>query len=222
MNTLQTWTRLPSCWIETGGLKDFRWGNNEGANNLAALMLLTVICHHADQSTGIAKLTYTQLSDQANLSRAKVSAGLTVLEQRQIILREHGGQSSYGLNYFQETPWAQFPAKGLYTNGTVEAFSEFKLRLPVELHAMKLYFLFASRRDSKTNLAHLSYDKIEDYSGVGKNQIRSAISVLAANHLVHAERLPSNASEYGTSSAYRLAHLNTRQHMGTFGRSLIS
>lgn len=223
MTFLQHWTRLPNFWIEDGGLKAFRWVKGEGSDNLAALMALTVICNHADQTTGVARLTYNQLCTAANLSRAKLSAGLSILEARHILSQETKGRSAYALTHFDDkSPWAMFPAKGLYLNGGIAAFSEFKLRLPVELDALKLYFLFASRRDRMTNVANISYEKIEEFSGVGKNHIRRALSVLAANHLVHIEHRPSNLSELGTANAYRLAHLNTRQHFGTTGRGQLN
>jgi DNA-binding transcriptional ArsR family regulator len=182
-------------------------------------MELTVISHHIDSEKGIARLTYNELCDMTTLSRAKLSSGLNILTERKIIEREPDGRSSYRLvGYDPTSGWAQFPAKGLYRNGTVAAFSEFRLRLPAELEALKLYFLFASRRSRNTNMAKISYEKIEEYSGVAHNNIRRAISLLGANGLIHIEHLSSGIHENGVANAYRLAHLNTRHHMGTWGR----
>ena len=64
----------------------------------------------------------------------------------------------------------------------------------------------------------ITYDKIEEYCGVTRNNIRRALSLLAVQSLVHVERIPSSISENGVASAYRLAHLNPRLHMGTLGR----
>jgi hypothetical protein len=219
-NRLPSWVKLPSQWIEDGGLNGLRWTKGKGADNLAALMGLTVVSHHADADSGIARLTYDELCDRTTLSRAKLSAGLNILEQQKIIQREPLGRSTYRLaNYDPAQGWAQFPAKGLYRGETVEAFTRFNLRNPAELDALKLFFLFASRRDRNTNMAKITYDKIEEYSGVDRNKIRRALSVLAANALVHIESVPSNVSQNGVAYAYRLAHLNTRRHMGTWGRA---
>ena len=57
-NSLPPWTKLPSRWIEDGGLEAFRWTQGKGADNLAALMGLTVISHHVDPDSGVARLTY--------------------------------------------------------------------------------------------------------------------------------------------------------------------
>ena len=45
-----------------------------------------------------------------------------------------------------------------------------------ELHALKLYYLFARRRSNETNMAHLSYDKIEEYAGIERHRIKPAIA----------------------------------------------
>ncbi len=219
MRKLRHWVKLPTRWIEDGGLRNFRWAHGEGGTNLAALMGLTVISHHADERSGIAQLTYDALSSMTTLSRAKLSAGLGALAERGLIEREPEGRSTYRLaGYDPERGWAQFPAKGLYRNAAVAAFGDFRLRRPAELEALKLYFLFASRRDRRRNMAMITYAKIEEYSGVARSNIRRALSVLAANNLVHVEQVPSTISENGFANAYRLAHLNTRSHMGTLGR----
>jgi DNA-binding transcriptional ArsR family regulator len=220
MKPLRDWTKLPSAWIEEGRLREFRWTQGQGSDNTAALIVLAVIAHHVEPESGISRLTYGSLSDMASLSRAKVSAGLTLLETRSLIDREPDGRSSYRLCcYDPAAGWAKFPAKGLYRNDVVAAFTEFRLRRAAELEALKLFFLFAARRSRETNSAKISYDRIEEYSGVIRNNIRRALSVLTANGLVHIEHCSSELSEYGTANAYRLAHLDTYNHMGTRGRA---
>jgi hypothetical protein len=105
----------------------------------------------------------------------------------------------------------------LRRNRRVIAFDHFNLRTMTELHALKLYYLFARRRSNNTNMAHLSYDKIEEYSGVDRGRIRRAISFLAAIGLVHLEHVP-RINDRGTANAYRLAFLNPYIHLGTRGR----
>jgi hypothetical protein len=88
-----------------------------------------------------------------------------------------------------------------------------------ELHALKLYYLFARRRSNETNMAHLSYDKIEEYTGIERARIRKAISFLAAIGLVHVEHVPSRLNERGIANAYRLPFLDPYVHLGTRGRN---
>lgn len=218
MSKLPPFTRLPSAWIEQGGLKSFRWADG-GSDNIAALLVLAVIGHHVDAETGTAWLTYEDLRDMASISRAKVSAALKILIARGIIEAGADGRGSYRLvNYDPAQGWAMFPSRGLYRHGVVDAFVEFRLRRRAELDAMKLYFLFVARRSRDTNMAKIGYEKIEEYSGVSRNNIRAALSVLTANGLIHIEHVASATSELGVASAYRLAHLESRRHMGTTGR----
>lgn len=218
---LKAWVRLPTEWIAEGGLKNFRWEQARGSDNAAALMLLIVIAHRADEDDGMAKLTYDQLATTTNLSRAKVSGGLAVLVGLKIIEREPEGRSTYKLaRYRKMGGWGKLPAAPLYSHGYVTAFAEFKLRKSSELNALKLYLLFVRFRDDKTNMANISYDKITEHTGIERHHIKSGLSVLAANGLVHVEHVPSNLSAFGISNAYRLANLEPYKHMGTTGRGM--
>lgn len=220
---LRDWVRLPSKWIEEGGLRPLRWGSAEtpGADNTAALMVLAVIAHHAEDESGEAKLTYDQLCLITGLSRAKVAGGLNILEKIKVISRAPNGRSTFQLtDYDRGGGWCKLPAKKLYVSGRIVAFDDFKLRTVSELHALKLYFLFAARRGNDTNMAHLSYDKIHEYSGIERNRIKTGISFLASIGLVHVEHLPSLQNERGIFNAYRLAFLNFHVHMGTTGRGM--
>jgi len=221
--TLRDWVRLPSKWIDERGLKQLRWGRKEtpGADNTSALMILAVIAHHAVDESGLAKLTYDQLSEITGLSRAKVAGGLDVLEKIKVISRAPEGRSTFQLvGYDPKAGWCKLPAKKLYASGRIVAFDDFKLRSAAELHALKLYFLFAARRGRDTNMAHIGYDKISEYSGIEGNRIKPGLSFLASIGLVHVEHLASRNHERGVANAYRLAHLDSYVHMGTRGRGL--
>jgi DNA-binding transcriptional ArsR family regulator len=218
---MRDWVRLPSKWIEEGHLADLRWKSEEtaGSDNVAALMVLSPIAHNADDE-GLAKCTYDQLCLATGLSRSKVSNGLSVLQEHGVIEREPSGRSTLQLTSYNEAGgWSKLPARRLYgSSGVIIAFQDFTLRSRAELDAMKLYYLFARRRSTQTNMAHLSYDKIEEYSGIQRLRIKRALSLLATVGLVYLERIPSTLNERGTANAYRLAYLDSYNHMGTRGR----
>ena len=221
--SIRSWVRLPSIWIEEGGLKQLSWGAaGQGADNIAALMALTAIAHVADDETGIARVTYDQLCGWTGLSRAKLSSGLQILKTLGVIARvPDAPQSTYRLmSYDPQGGWAKLPGKRMYSGGRIHAFDEFRLRKQVELDALKLFFLFVARRDRRTNLANISYDKIEEYTGIKRRKIKAAISFLASLSLVYVEHLPSTANEQGISNAYRIVGVESRIHMGTRGRGL--
>lgn len=217
------WVRLPSTWIKERGLVTFSWQHGgTGADQIAALMVLTVIAHNADQITGRARITYDDFCEHTQLSRAKVSKGLTRLEQQRLIKRpEDAGPSIVQLaDFTPDRGWAKFPAKSMYSGDQrIRAFAEFRLRKVVELDALKLLFLMAERRDNKTNLANISYPKIEEYTGIPNVRIKTAISYLASHSLLYVEHIPRMNTEYGVANAYRIAGVEPFSHMGTRGRT---
>jgi hypothetical protein len=221
MRKLPRFVRLPNRWIEEGGLKALHWDAGEGADAIAGLMALAVIAHHADPETGDARLTYDEISGVAGVSRAKLSGGLKALVARRIVQTwADGRRGGYRLvGYDPERGWAKLPAAGLYHGGVITAFAEFGLRRRAELDALKLYYLFASRRDRERNVAVIAYPKIEDYTGVPRARITAARSLLSAAGLVYVEHVRSEARENGTAYAYRLAHLDPYRHAGTVGKA---
>jgi hypothetical protein len=217
---MRDWVRLPSRWIEDGGLQDLQWTKSEasGSDNAAALMVLAPIAHVADDN-GVATCTYDRLTLATGLSRAKVANGLSVLANLGVIDRKPAGRSTIQLTNYGDRSWSKLPARMLYSSDRIVAFQHFTLRSMAELHALKLYYLFARRRSNDTNMAHLSYDKIEEYAGIERHRIKPAISVLLNASLVHVERTESRSNERGTANAYRLAYLDPYLHFGTRGRN---
>lgn len=217
---MKQWVKLPTQWIESGGLKRLRWERGVGSSNVAGLMVYAVIAHHADDEGGAERLTYDDLSVATGLSRTKISNGLDVLYKMELVAKGQQRQSMYHLLGFDPAKgWGKLPARGLYRGKRLQAFHEMHLRKNTELDALKLYYAVVARRDNDTNVARMSYVKIEEYAGIPRNRIRSAISLLAANNLLHVDLVKSLESEFGVSNAYRLVHLETNRHRGTSGRS---
>lgn len=182
---LKPWVRLPTHWIEGLRLLEFRWERGKGAANTAALMLLLVIAHHADdQADGIASLSYDVMQSATGLARATISAGLDILVERQILERVADRKGKYRLIDIPAGPWGKLPARGLYSGSMVDAFRPFRLRSAHELEALKVYIAFISRRNNKTNRINLSYDGIEKYTGIHRGRINSALTTLATAGLI--------------------------------------
>jgi len=216
---MNKWVKLPTAWINAGGLKSLRWDRGKGGNNIAALMVLTVIAHHADAETGNASVTYYDFEKATGLSRAKISGGLDVLEALNIVERSvERRRSRYKLLGMAKSGWGMFPANSLYTNERINFMQEFNLRKATELNALKLWFLFIARRGIDTNAANISYDKIEEYTGISRDKIRSGISLLVTHDLVHVDHIPTEKSKYGVSNAYRIPYINSYKHFGTSAR----
>jgi hypothetical protein len=186
-------------------------------------MVLTAIAHTADQERGVARLTYDDFCASTGLSRVKVSNGLATLKRITVI--DDGPdetRSTYCLaNFALNHHWAKFPAKSMYTAANrIAAYADFQLRRPVELDALKLFFLFVARRGRDTNLARIGFEKIEQYTTIKRNRIKPAVSFLASLSLVYVEHLPSSMNAKGIANAYRVVGLDTYNHMGTRGRAM--
>jgi len=152
-----------------------------------------------------------------------LSKGLNVLKTIEVITSgPDNSRSTYQLsNYDLTAGWAKFPVKSMYAGGRILAFDDFHLRKAVELHALKLFFLFAAFRDKRTNVANIGYEKIHEYTGIKKERIKTAISFLASLSLVYVEQLPSKINDYGISNTYRIVGVEPFNHRGTTGRSSI-
>jgi DNA-binding transcriptional regulator YhcF (GntR family) len=219
-----SWVKLPVQWIRDHSLTEFRWAKGKGSKETAALMVLTVIAHHAPEGT--AKLSYDALTEKLGISRAMVAAGLSILVSRGIVSRGKK-QSIYVLNdYTANANWGKLPAKAHYSGGLLQPFQSFKLRSKVELDALKLYFLFVAMRDNDLNSAQISYDKIVEWAGVRREAVLAAVSLLVVNNLVRVESAVSATARTSRGEAvafnrYRLTHLDSYNHAGTTGRAVL-
>jgi hypothetical protein len=210
------WVRLPNRWIEDKGLRAIRW-TERGAQNIAGLMLLVALAHRIDQEFGGARATFDDLHAATGLSRTLIAGGLQMLTDAGRI--ERVGKSEFALPDFEPgANYAKLPVKRLYDGDEIVAFQAFTLRNRAELDALKLYLLFASRRDRHANLTNLSYDKIDAYAGMDRARIKRAIDLLVVRNLIRVDQRPSRISELGMSHGYRLTGLDDYVHAGTRGR----
>lgn len=208
---------LPNAWIEEKRLGLFKWKNPGGGDHIAALMCLIAIAHRTDDQ-GVARITYNEIARVIPISRAKIAAGIKVLVDFAIIDHEPAGQSTFKLAGFGEGTWGKLPAKGLYKDGRIWGFAHFTMRKAVELHALKIYLLLISRRDTKMNDVRLAYPKIANYTGVPKEQIKAATSLLIENHLITVDSIKDWHewnSKFPQANCYRIAYVDSYVNRGT-------
>ncbi|CUX72194.1 MULTISPECIES: hypothetical protein [Agrobacterium] len=220
------WVKFPTHWIEAKGLKSMKWSAGVGSANIAALLAYIALSHQLEgdvevlgsrpsEEWGRVRMTYDALTTATSISRTKLSQGLQVLEQFDLIKRDRRSQSTYdicGYDPFQS--WAKLPCRFLYRGDVITAFRDFQLRKAIELHALKMYLLLVSRRDRRSNLVNISYNTIMEYAGIPRQNIRPAINVLLYAGLVHIEKVQSWDHD-GVANAYRLAHVDSYIHPAT-------
>ena len=101
---------------------------------------------------------------------------------------ERLSRSIYELPDFDPQRFGMMPAKRLsYSKGEVIFFKELSRRMAVELNALKFYLLLVSRRDRKTNHAHITYDGIQEYTGLSGDEIMKARNFLASTAMAYTE-----------------------------------
>ncbi len=232
---MKEWARMPSYWLRDEDcypLPKMKWIGSNKADQIAALMLYIIIVHHASSKVsidskepGLCTLTYTKLGDISGLSRAKISGGLKILFNLGVITNIGTTRKKiYKIeNYTNRAGWAKLPAMGLYNKSyeTLHAFHKFKLRSKNELNAMKIYLIIIAFRSDTTNYAQIGYEKICEYTGMYRNEIKSAISLLINLGLVQVDsRGNSEINQYSVTNMYRLCYLEPYKHRGTSGRDL--
>lgn len=220
MTPVQDWGRFPSGWIADGNLKRFAWKSVE-TRGIAALRVYTVLAQRLRDADGVVRASYEALTENANLSRASVSAGLRLLEGENLL---HAGTTAGGkgryrfVGYDPKGGWAKLPAQKLYDGSQFRPFKTWHMRSQVELHAMRLYLLIAARRDTKSNEAFLTYEKIQEMTGMRDNQITSGLSLLSASSMVYVTN--HDREGHGMARGYRIVGVEPFKHRGTTTREL--
>jgi DNA-binding transcriptional ArsR family regulator len=216
----QEWGRIPTAWIEAGGLQDRLSWKDHGTAASAAMRLYTVLGHRLRHEEGIVHASYTELEEAACLARASVSKGLGVLRDVGLIAREAPeGQGSYAfIGYDHQRGWAKLPARPLYDGQAFRPFKSWTMRGRAERDAIALYLLLAARRDREANVAYLTYNSIEERTGLYDARITKGMHILANSGMIgitDRQRL----LKLGVSREYRLLGLDTYNHSGTTGRA---
>ncbi|MDG6778313.1 helix-turn-helix domain-containing protein [Thiomicrorhabdus sp. zzn3] len=230
---MKDWEKMPSYWITNNGensLSSLRWSGSDNADKIAALMIYIVFVHHAkidlingESVQGICSLSYSELSEISGLSRAKVSGGIKILiEMKRVKKILVGRKNRYQLlDYASEKGWAKLPVKKLYseTGSRLYAFHRFHLRVKNELNALKMYLLIAAFRSNSENCCRMSYERITEYTGINRNEIRSAISLLINLGLIQVDTEASKVNDGRSVNLYRLCYLEPYMHRGTLART---
>ncbi|WP_206527521.1 hypothetical protein [Methylocystis sp. MJC1] len=171
----KSWSRLPTGWIENGGLKSFRWEKGKGPNNAAALMMLMVISHHADLE-GAAALT-DELMQATYLSRTKTSAGLDVLEDSELVVSDGLKRSRYKIVDLSIHAVGQTPRETALCSRRDRCFSGISTYVGRRSWMRSNFiFLAAALRNFATSIANMSYEKITEYWGIERARIKSGLS----------------------------------------------
>jgi hypothetical protein len=213
------WRQLPTQWIRDQELRNLRWGEH-GADAVAALMVMLVMAHRrplfSDGTNGSeVEITYDDLGRSLSISRSKISKGISLLVQQGWITR--GDTRSLYRFTASTTPWGKVAVRPLYDqHGTISAFDGWRLRSPLELDAMKLYFLLIAFRDARRNYTSMRYHVMNEYTGVQVGKIKGALNFLVVSNLIYVEREARDPLDRtNPANLYRLRGVDPYRHDGT-------
>lgn len=221
--TRKDWVKIPTSWIIGKGLTNFRWQGERKSDYIAALIVYMVLVQYSqineDYSLGVGhtKITFDTFQEITQLSRSKISNGIKILIDMQLIGRSGAKNKTYRiLDFIENRGWAKFPSKHLFDDSfkTISIFKDFYLRKKNELNTLKLYLLFVAFRDRKLNHAIISYDKIQEYSGIPRSEIRPAISLLTNLNLIHVDKIKKYDGNR-TNHYYRIVGIDNYRHFST-------
>lgn len=213
------WARMPSDWIRNEELKNLSW-SRIGSDGTAALGIYAALVIKANRD-GISEpslrdrpidqivtgATYDDLQDLTHLSRSKLSGGIRVLQQKNLLtLQGNSRARNYLVGGSREAKkWAPLPHNPWFSpsDGLIP-LRTFTFRNKTEFQAMKLYMLLAAFRDNASRQTHISYPTITAYSGIDRNDIRRAISLLIDHELVHVTNSESMNAPGRMQNSYSL------------------
>lgn len=214
---------------ENSPLLKMKWSGEAKSDYIAALMLLIVLSHHANDKNSLAngclgdtQMSYDKLTALLGISRTKISNGIRVLESLALIKVSTNKRPNIFtiVGLAEGDRWGKLPTKGLYDKSLskIKVFQSFKLRSKVELNALKIYLVIVAFRDSQMGYTKLGYEKITLYTAVQRNDIKPALSFLIANDFLQVDSESTNLNEFSTANVYWLRHLEPHKHRGTIGR----
>ena len=178
------------------GLSQLSWRHEKSSATAAILVLfaLTIISNRAQRKAGLRSnnlvgATYEDIQEVAPLSRKLIARGLQLLRAVEAIGVERVGNANlYSLLGIEENgKWCKLPQQHLCE--TYKHMSRLKhyfdhIKRPGSLHALKLYMLLLSLRENVSNVARCSYETIQEYTQLRREEIRDAIQLLIATHLI--------------------------------------
>lgn len=220
---MDDFSKIPTSWMKDDKpetlLRDFRWQGKEKSDYIASLMVYICIAQHIQGEKGRISITYSKLSELTSLSRAKVSAGISILRDKKIIsVSDDNKTNSYELLWREnDKGWAKLPVKSMYDKdySFIMPFNDFHLRKKVELDALKLYLILVAFRDEKSNSTVMKYETISDYTGIVTNDIKSASSFLVSLNMINVDK--STIEDYEMKrwrNVYRINGINRYRHAG--------
>lgn len=200
------WSKFPSAWIlkpsaavpPTFPLADLSWRIHRTQATASLLLLMAIsiklnrshIRQPIDQQTASVAITYDELQDLTGFARSTVSKGLKILKQMDAVeIKKEGRANVYTLPDVEiDGRYCQLPQEYILDGSpkVLRRFEGVPLHTREFLNAIKLYVLFLALRNRRFNTTAVSYEGIMKYTGMRREDIPKAFSMLVALELTRA------------------------------------
>jgi hypothetical protein len=233
-----SWAQIPSGWIrskvkddgteETYPLAELIWSDHK-ASAIAAIFVLLAMAlklnlqnkknsNEKQIRTDTIGVTYDELRKMTGFARSAIARSLSLLEMFGAIATVKVGRANryqlIGLS--QGGSWSQMPQTLLLKTGDLLVKSMPRNR--VTLNSMKIFLVIITLRNQKLNTTAIGYSAISKWTGVRRQDIPSALSVLAALNLVlvstDRDFRHSNTGESDQSHRYAVVGLRLQGQSG--------
>jgi len=223
---MSAWAKFPSSWVrpkgeQAGPLKTLLWSDHR-TTGLAALVILIALSIRLNQShKGLDRsleteslevaVTYDDLQSLTGYARATIAKALMLLEgMAAICIRREGRSNFYALPAIGiNGGWCQLPQAHLMDSSSSQIKRLEKLPAKkVSLNAMKLYVVLLTWRAQRLNTTAMSYSTITKYTGIRREEIRQACSMLVALELAHTTKEEDARSQDDPSNRYVIRGLH--------------
>jgi hypothetical protein len=187
----QQWSKMPCGW-QTDARVHRRIRKTPIGAAIAALKLYIAFCIKANYNSkdgmepGCVKLSLARLGRLVGLSKPMVISGLKALEDWDLAQRLQQRPAIYQLLDYVSCPnWAKLPTAHLYGGRQgIGLLTRMNNRGRRRLLALQMYLYLAAIIDGRTRTARVSYDRICELLGAGRNDVSAAISILCEDELI--------------------------------------
>jgi len=185
---MRPWSKLPSWWFRPGeeALIELEGGQQAGISQAALRVYLGLAAAERKDAAGFeVQASFSNLEDLTHLSRVMVLRGIHRASLAGLITYTPGGRripSTFELVRPDDGAggWAKLPRREV-----LERVPRLPHRGANALIALKLYLILLAGRHNDNTVVALKHLTLREKSGAQTNQIRSAISLLANEGLIH-------------------------------------
>lgn len=189
-----TWSKMPCSWQISKEAHEKIRGVSPGIA-IAGLKLYIGLCLKANYvprkglpETGCVKRSVEQLCKLGGLSKPMVIAGIRALQAWGVIELRGGRPATYHIIEYETAKyWTKLPSEHLYDGGlgtTMPLLETLPNRSKTTLYALQMYLYLASIRNRDSNKATVTYVRMAEVLGIGRNDISRAISALVSADLL--------------------------------------